>query len=323
MKSKTWNDMIKPVVVLVVICVLSSAALAVVNNITAPIIKEQQASAANAAYLDVLPDADSFEEITDFATTGVETAMKAANGAGWAFKASAKGFGGEVPVIVGFDKDGAITGLKFLENAESPGYGQKLVDGSEAGTAFIEQFKGKTGTQKIGGTVDAMSGATVSSKAAVSAINNAVNCFNEVALGQSAVVQEEKPTLTPETAVEYLAGGPAESIAAPEGAKAAYKNGDITVLSVQEMGWEYGTPMTVLVAFDGTGAITGVWADVSGQTAGIGDQANGDEYISKFVGINNEDGLNGVDTIAGATQSTLGVKKAVRKCIKAYAAMNG
>lgn len=322
MKGKTWNDLVKPIVVLVVICILSSAALAGANYITAPIIAQQQAAAANAAFLAVLPEADNFDEITEFETTGVSKVLKAQNGAGWVIQASAKGFGGDVPAVVGFDAEGSIVKVQFMENSETAGFGQKLVDGSEDGMKFAAQFEGKSGAQKIGDTVDAITGATVSSKAAVAAINSAVNCFAEVALGQAAVVEEEVPELTADTAAEYLAGGPVEPMDTPEGLKGAYKNGDVTVLAAEEMGWEYGTPMTVMVAFDGTGAIKGIWADISGQTPGIGDQANGSEYLGQYTGIADEAGLDGVDTIAGATQSTIGVKKAVRKCIQAFAAMN-
>lgn len=326
MKKSMWNDMVKPVVVLVVICLLASAGLAVTNQFTAPIIADQQAAAANQAYLVVLPDADTFEEVTDFQTTNVQAVMKAANGAGWAIKASAKGFGGDVPVVVGFDAEGNIVGLQFMENSETAGYGQKLVDGSADGVAFAQQFIGLAGTQEIGKGVDAMTGATVSSKAAVAAINTAVNCFNEVALGQAAVVEEETPQMTLDEAVEMLLGGAPEAIDTPEGLEAAYRSGGVTVLVAAGTGYThdgYGDPepLTVAVAFDETGAITGMWVDVSHQTPGIGDQAASEDFLAQYTGINNEDGLSGVDTIAGATESTVGVKKAVRKCLQAMAAM--
>lgn len=327
MKKNTWENFLKPVVVLVVICIVASAALAGTNQLTAPLIAEQQAAAANQAYLVVLPDADNFEEITDFATTNVEAVMKATNGAGWAIKASAKGFGGDVPVVVGFDAEGNIVGLQFMENSETAGYGQRLVDGSADGVAFAQQFIGKTGTFAVGSGVDALTGATVSSKAAVAAINTAMNCFNEVALGKAAVVEEEEPQMTLEEAVAELAGGAPTAIDTPEGLDAAYQNGGVTVLVASDTGYThdgYGTPepLTAAVAFDETGAITGIWVDASKQTPGIGDQAAAKDFTDQFLGVNGEEGLDGVDTIAGATESTRGVKKAVRKCVQAMAAMN-
>ena len=218
MKGKTWNDIVKPIVVLVAICIVASAALAGVNQVTAPIIAEQQEAAANAAYLAVLPEADGFEEVTDFATTNVQAVLKATNGAGWVIKSSAKGFGGDVPVVVGFDANGAIVGIQFMENSETAGYGQKLVDGSEAGVAFTQQFIGMTEAPVVGTNIDAMTGATVSSKAAASAVTTAINCFNEVALGQDAVIDEGPVTLSPEEVRAMLApNATLTQIDAPEG----------------------------------------------------------------------------------------------------------
>ena len=325
MKGKTWNDIVKPIVVLVVICLVASAALAGVNQVTAPIIAEQQEAAANAAYLAVLPEADGFEEVTDFATTNVQSVLKATNGAGWVIKASAKGFGGDVPVVVGFDAGGAIVGIQFMENSETAGYGQKLVDGSEDGIAFTQQFIGMTEAPVVGTNIDAISGATVSSKAAASAVTTAINCFNEVALGQAAVIDEGPVTLSPEEVRAMLApNATLTQIDAPEGLTEAWQGDDGSyVLYAEDKGWEYATsPMTIAVGFDPNGVITGVWVDASTQTAGIGDVAAGEDYLGQYTGIANEAGLDGVDTVAGSTQSTVGVKKAVRKCVQAIAVLN-
>ena len=57
--KNTWNDFVKPIVVLGAICLVASAALAAVNEVTAPIIKAQEEAAANEAYFAVLPDIKS------------------------------------------------------------------------------------------------------------------------------------------------------------------------------------------------------------------------------------------------------------------------
>lgn len=325
MKGKTWNDIVKPIVVLVVICLVASAALAGVNQVTAPIIAEQQEAAANEAYLAVLPDADGFEEVTDFATTNVQSVLKATNGAGWVIKASAKGFGGDVPVVVGFNAEGTIVGIQFMENSETAGYGQKLVDGSADGVAFTQQFIGMSEAPAVGTNIDAITGATVSSKAAASAVTTAINCFNEVALGQAAVIDEGPVVLSPEEVRAMLApNATLTQIDAPEGLTEAWQGDDGSyVLYAEDKGWEYATsPMTIAVGFDANGVITGVWVDASTQTPGIGDVAADEDYLSQYTGIANEAGLDGVDTVAGSTQSTVGVKKAVRKCVQAIAALN-
>lgn len=325
MKGKTWNDIVKPIVVLVVICLVASAALAGVNQVTAPIIAEQQEAAANAAYLAVLPEADGFEEVTDFATTNVQSVLKATNDAGWVIKASAKGFGGDVPVVVGFDAGGAIVGIQFMENSETAGYGQKLVDGSEDGIAFTQQFIGMTEPPVVGTNIDGISGATISSKAAASAVTTAINCFNEVALGQEAVIDEGPVTLSPEEVRAMLApNATLTQIDAPEGLTEAWQGDDGSyVLYAEDKGWEYATsPMTIAVGFDPSGVITGVWVDTSSQTPAYGGMAINDDYLGQYTGIADEAGLDGVDTVAGSTQSTVGVKKAVRKCVQAIAALN-
>ena len=325
MKGNTWSNIVKPVVVLVAICLVASGLLAGVNELTAPIIAEQEEAAANAAYYAVLPEADTFETITDFQTSNVTAVVKAANGAGWAVQSYGKGFGGDVPVIVGFDASGTIVGVQFLANSETSGYGQKLVDGSEDGTAFTQQFIGMTEAPSVGGNIDGIAGATVSSKAAADAVTAAINCFNEVALGQDAVIDAGPVVLSPEEVRAQLApNATLTQIDAPEGLTEAWQGDDGSyVLYAEDKGWEYATsPMTIAVGFDASGAITGVWVDASTQTPGIGDVAAGEDYLGQYVGINGEAGLDGVDTVAGSTQSTTGVKKAVRKCVQAIAVLN-
>lgn len=316
--NSTWENFLKPVVVLVVICIVASAALAGTNQLTAPIIKAQEEAAANAAYLEVLPEADGFEEITDFQSSNVTKALKATNGAGWVIQAYGKGFGGDVPVVVAFDSEGTILKVKFMENSETAGFGQKLADPADAdGQKLAESFVGKSGTLEAG-DVDMISGVTVSSKAALSAVNSAVNCFNEVALGQAAVVEEEQ--LTPDQALESME---LTEIEIPEGLTGAWETANgTTVLRTEANGYEYETaPLDVLVELDADGNILNVWVGTDGQTAGIGDQAGGAEYLNQYKGVLGEAGLDGVDTISGATQSTRGVKKGVRKCIQAFVAM--
>lgn len=316
--NSTWENFLKPVVVLVVICIVASAALAGTNQLTAPIIKAQEEAAANAAYLEVLPEADGFEEITDFQSSNVTKALKATNDAGWVIQAYGKGFGGDVPVVVAFDSEGTILKVKFMENSETAGFGQKLADPADAdGQKLAESFVGKSGTLEAG-DVDMISGVTVSSKAALSAVNSAVNCFNEVALGQAAVVEEEQ--LTPDQALESME---LTEIEIPEGLTGAWETANgTTVLRTEANGYEYETaPLDVLVELDADGNILNVWVGTDGQTAGIGDQAGGAEYLNQYKGVLGEAGLDGVDTISGATQSTRGVKKGVRKCIQAFVAM--
>lgn len=180
--SSTFETIVKPIIVLTVICLITSALLAYTNSITAPIIEAAELAAAQAAYKEVLPEADSFTELTAETTVeGVEAAMKADNGAGWVFKASGKGYGGAVPVVVAVDNNGNILQVKFMQNSESAGFGMKLWDGNEAGPAFAASMVGKSGTVTLfADGVDGITGATISSRAAVNAVNTALACFAEL-----------------------------------------------------------------------------------------------------------------------------------------------
>ena len=187
-KQSTWNDMIKPVVVLLVICLVAGLALAVVNSVTAPIIAEHTEAEKQATYRALLPEADSFTDLTsEVSTENIVAVVKANNGAGYCVKATGKGYGGAVPVVIGFDNDGNILGVQFLQNSESAGFGMRLWDSSGDGAVFADELVGKSGsvTLKQDG-VNGLTGATISSKAAVSAVNSAFACIDELKAKEAA-----------------------------------------------------------------------------------------------------------------------------------------
>ena len=173
---------VKPVVVLSVIALVVSFLLALVNSFTAPIIEENQKAATLAAYVDVMPtvsDAKTLEEVTDYTTENVTGVVKAEDGS-IAIKAEEKGFdGGILTVIMGYDTNGTVTGIWVDASTQTKGIGSNV-----ANDTFLAQFNGMDGTQNIAigqGGFDAYSGATISSKALFAAINDCVNCYNELA----------------------------------------------------------------------------------------------------------------------------------------------
>ena len=174
-KNSTWESTVKPVVVLSVIALIVSFLLALVNSFTAPIIEEHQKAATLAAYVDVMPtvaSASDLDEVTDFTTENVAGVVKATDGS-IAIKAEEKGFdGGILSVIMGFDTNGTVTGIWVDASTQTKGIG-----------SFLAQFDGMDGTQNItlGQGYDAYSGATISSKALFAAINDCINCYNELA----------------------------------------------------------------------------------------------------------------------------------------------
>ena len=315
-KNSTWNEFIKPVVVLTVICIVVSAALAAVNGITAPIIAEAAAKAADAARYELLPEADGFEEI-EVAVDGVTSMHKATNGAGYVIASQGNGYGGNgsVKVMVAYDNDGNITNIKVTDcSAETPGIGDKIV--KEAW--FMEQFLGLNGEAKKGENVDTISGTTISSGAFINAVNAAYKAYAEKALGVVIV----ELTFEDELALAFPA---MTEIAAPEGAVAAYTSDNGTVIVTEGKGYGIkgdmmasGNALKAYVGFDETGAITGVMFDASSETPGLGDKICEAAYIESFVGATDGEAA---DILAGATFSSKAAKEAVTAAAAAFAAI--
>ena len=166
------KDFVMPVLVLFCICLVISAALAVTNAVTAPIIAESEAEAAEAARLEVLPQAGEagFEALTlEGLPDTVTEVYRAVNGAGYVFMLSAQGYGGEMQLACGIDADCKITACQTLSHSETAGMGSKTAD-----APFRDQFIGQG--EDLSG-VEAISGATVSSEAYIGAIQDAFTAF--------------------------------------------------------------------------------------------------------------------------------------------------
>ena len=179
--NSNWETTVKPIVVLSVISLVVSLLLALVNSMTAPVIAENTKRTTLAAYVGVLPsvsDASELEEVTDYTTENVTGVVKAPDGS-MAIKAEESGFdGGIVTVIVGMDANGTETGIWVDASTQTKGIGSNV-----ANDDFLAQFAGMDGTQNIvmNQDYDAYSGATISSTALFAAINDCINCFNEIA----------------------------------------------------------------------------------------------------------------------------------------------
>lgn len=178
MTKEQFNEHGKPIVVLGVICIVTSLLLGATNALTAPVIKANEDRIAQAAYYEVLPSAESFEVIPHTEKDVVEV-VKDSAGNGYVVKAEGQGYGGKVPVVVAFGADGKIAGVKFLENSETKGFGSRLYEMPE----WSEQFAGMDAESFTITDIDALSGATISSKAAVHAINAAIAGYNQAAKG--------------------------------------------------------------------------------------------------------------------------------------------
>ncbi len=194
-----WTPWLHPIAALVAICIITSLLLSVTNMFTAPRIEQNSQDAANAARRQLLPDAGNFTEIPIAENTPNVTAMYEADGGlGWIVEAYGQGYAGQVPAMVAFSPDGTIAGVVFLENSETPGLGKLLTDDP----TFASQFT-SIPIETISPTdVDKIANATISTNAAITAINAAIDAFN----------QQLAPANASGTAVAQLITNPAASI---------------------------------------------------------------------------------------------------------------
>ena len=180
--KKNREDIIKPVGVLLAICIIIPLALSITNKVTVKKIAELEA-ANSKKNMQSLIDADNFEECEN----GEITYYAAINGgktAAYIFTESSKGYGGDVSVMTAIKPDGTVAGVAILDvSGETPGLGQNA-----AKESFFSQYIGlkkgvsvlKNGAKAENNEVDAVTGATITSTAVTRAVNKALDDFEKV-----------------------------------------------------------------------------------------------------------------------------------------------
>ena len=174
-----WDKVIKPIVVLCVICIVITGALAATNSATAPVILEATIKAQNEARNELLPEAEGgFTKVDGIDVENVDDVYAADNGTGWVITSNAKGYGGTITVMSAFTPDGAIKQIKVTEAQETPGFGSKVT----ATPSYWERYMNQDASQALvlNQDIDAESGATISSKALLRAVNSAIEAYNAI-----------------------------------------------------------------------------------------------------------------------------------------------
>jgi electron transport complex protein RnfG len=187
--SKKESTFLNMTITLFIITLVAGLSLGYVNDLTLePKAKAKLERKVN-ALKQVLPEFNNnlVDEVTliksDKAKDNVEvyTAKNNDNYVGTAVVGSSeKGYSGLVKIMVGFNPDGSIQNIVVLEQKETPGLGTKMKE-----TKFLDQFKGKNPSQfnlkpkKDGGHVDALTGATISTRAFGEATQMAYDVYTE------------------------------------------------------------------------------------------------------------------------------------------------
>ena len=164
--------------VLLIISVVVAAALAFVNSVTAPIIAQSTAEKTQKAIALVLPG--GYEEtLSQFPDdTGlVRCVYKGSQG--YALEVTPAGFDNTITMMVGVNSEGNVLGIDIISHTETAGLGAVADAETPAGQNFRGQFAGAAGSvavTKDGGSVDSITGATITSRAICDGVNAALAC---------------------------------------------------------------------------------------------------------------------------------------------------
>lgn len=189
------NKIIKNTLILTAITLVSGLLLGFVHELTAAPIAEQEALAKAKAYAEVFPSADSFNEVTDVAGPAGRMAEKGytsqeINEIAEALDASGnvighvinittpEGYGGNIQMTVGIQNDMTMLGISFLSISETAGLGMNAdtdqFKGQFAGIQADEITYTKSG-KSAPNEIDAVSSATITTKAVTGAVNAALS----------------------------------------------------------------------------------------------------------------------------------------------------
>lgn len=170
-------------IALFVITAVAGLAMAAVYSVTKEPIAIAQVAKINNAIKMVIPEFESISDTLVMPEDGkdsirIHRLLKGTENSGVAVESyTDKAFSGRFTLMVGFMPDGSISNIEVLEHKETPGLGNKI-----ALPAFKDQFKGlkiadipaqKLKVKKDGGSVDAITAATISSRAFCDAVNRA------------------------------------------------------------------------------------------------------------------------------------------------------
>ena len=191
------NDIIKPVAVLLAICIIIPLALSLTNRITKDKIAELDEKNSRETMASLIK-ADSFTE-EGFKDGENEftynLALKDGEIIGYIFKTAEKGYGGDVSVMTAVNVDGTVKSVAVLDvSNETPGLGQNA-----AKESFYSQYEGKTsgisllknGADSAKNEVNAVTGATITSTAVNKAVNQALEQFKCVKSTEGVTEGEE------------------------------------------------------------------------------------------------------------------------------------
>lgn len=193
------REIIRLSIILFVIAAVSALLLGATNYITRDIIAEQIRVQNEKARMEVLSEAEAFEQVDENEWKPVVEALGLENPdvlqevyagkkgdeiIGYTFKSLPKGYGGAVTVLTGITVDGLVSGMRIVSHSETPGLGAKSTD-----PAFMSQYEGLTAAEPVtviksgtaqGNQVNAITGSTITTQAVTDGVNASLKLFGEL-----------------------------------------------------------------------------------------------------------------------------------------------
>lgn|SRR5690554_188566 len=184
--AKLKSTFINMFLSLSIICLTVAFSLAQVNKMTLKPIAEAKALKLQTAIGEVVPefDNDPVAESYMIASEGgdsllVYPATKDGEVVGFAISSSSSGFSGEIQIMIGFDMDDKIVNYEILQHAETPGLGSKMgewfkdMESNSKSIIGRDMSLGTLAVTNDGGSVDAITASTITSRAFLNAVNKA------------------------------------------------------------------------------------------------------------------------------------------------------
>lgn len=172
------KDFIRLSGMLFIITLVAALLLAGVNEITKTKIAEAERNSNVQAMKMLFVDAEEFKEVNESVAEG----FKDGQSIGFCVNVSPKGYGGDIKLMVGIDNENKVTGIEVLSHSETPGLGAKSTSDE-----FKSQFSGKDtdltvvkGATQSSGEIQAITGATVTSRAIADGVKQASAMIAEI-----------------------------------------------------------------------------------------------------------------------------------------------
>jgi electron transport complex protein RnfG len=286
------------VVTLFVVAIVCAVILSFVYAFTEPRIAETQAKLTLAGLEEVISAHEYVEVIPDTLWQALDSL---GSRVGIVFRVFPQGYGGPIPVTVGLDTENKITGIRIASAAEglaeTPGLGAKITESDFTGQ-FTDRMLGEVALEQDGGSIQAITAATISSRAVSDGVRRGIEMY-----------------------AEYLARTPDKKELFPEASSFseiiadtlwyAMHEGDTLGLVFVGVVQGYLNPIEFMVGYSKGSRLTGVVVLHCRETEGLGEKIQDKEFLDKF-----KDGIP--EAITGATVSSEALIDGVKSSIARF-----